>query len=330
MKTIKVIIEEPSHPVINFQNTRKKGRPKNITKKIKIGGFELGRLPHDLYLELVNLKSDGIDHFVRKYQPLLPEQVKGSNFSTNNDIQKFQKELRSIYGGIKVFNKFHRNSLAHTLLLLRRKTNNLDLLVNKYLKYCHLDLELAPIIQEQLSPDQLSKHQKQIQDFDKESSGFLRDDVLNHPKRGFNISLFPGEDPEFFSRVKQQGMKIAYSPELIVFHRRRTNLKGFCRQFYLYGKSRFMKEAVNKEKIKPFFLIPYVFVIYFILGGILGIFYQWFLLPIALYFLIDFIVSLWISLQKGLHRLPLLFLLFFLLHFSYWLGMIVWFFGKRK
>ena len=189
MKTIKVIIEEPSHPVINFQNTRKKGRPKNITKKIKIGGFELGRLPHDLYLELVNLKSDGIDHFVRKYQPLLPEQVKGSNFSTNNDIQKFQKELRSIYGGIKVFNKFHRNSLAHTLLLLRRKTNNLDLLVNKYLKYCHLDLELAPIIQEQLSPDQLSKHQKQIQDFDKESSGFLRDDVLNHPKRGFNISL---------------------------------------------------------------------------------------------------------------------------------------------
>src|SRR3989344_6244138 len=52
---------------------------------------------------------------------------------------------------------------------------------------------------------------------------FVKKNVFKKIK-GFDSRLWPGEDPEFFSRVKDNGFKIAYSPNLIIYHRRRNNL----------------------------------------------------------------------------------------------------------
>ncbi|HLC58162.1 MAG TPA: glycosyltransferase [Candidatus Nanoarchaeia archaeon] len=146
---------------------------------------------------------------------------------------------------------------------------------------------------------------------------------------GFSPLLFPGEDPEFFTRIKKEGLRLAYSPELVVYHRRRANLKGFLRQFYKYGKVRCLKERLNKERVNFIFLAPMFFVFYIFAGGLLGlIVHNLFLMPILLYLLIDFIVSLWVGLNNGVHRIPLLFVLFFLLHVSYGLGMIGYFLNK--
>lgn len=41
----------------------------------------------------------------------------------------------------------------------------------------------------------------------------------------FESSLFPGEDPKFISDSKKQGFRVAYSPEIIIYHRRRADLK---------------------------------------------------------------------------------------------------------
>jgi len=146
---------------------------------------------------------------------------------------------------------------------------------------------------------------------------------------GFNPALYPGEDPEFFTRIKKEGLRLAYSPKLVVYHKRRSSLRGFCRQFYKYGKTRCLKEKLNQQKPGLLFLMPMLFVLYVVVGGIMGAFYSWALLPLLLYFLVDFIVSLWMGLHHGVHRIPLLFLLFFLLHVGYGLGMIGYFLGER-
>lgn len=147
---------------------------------------------------------------------------------------------------------------------------------------------------------------------------------------GFNPALYPGEDPEFFTRIKKEGLRIAYSPEIVVYHRRRDTLKGFCKQFYKYGKTRCLKEKFNQQKTGLLFLMPMFFVLYVVLGGLLSFFYSWMLVPLALYFFIDFLVSLWIGLGQGVQRIPLLFLLFFLLHASYGFGMLEYFLRGKK
>ena len=149
--------------------------------------------------------------------------------------------------------------------------------------------------------------------------------------KGFSPVLFPGEDPEFFTRIRNSGLRLAYSPGLIVYHRRRADLNGFCRQFYKYGKVRCLKERLNRGRAGLLFLAPMFFVFYLVIGGLIGLLvHSAFLIPILLYFLIDILISLWTGARNGLHRTPLLFALFFLLHVSYGLGMLDYFLSKIK
>ena len=148
---------------------------------------------------------------------------------------------------------------------------------------------------------------------------------------GFNPVLFPGEDPEFFTRIKYKGLKLAYSPDLIVYHRRRANLKGFLKQFYRYGYVRYLKERMNGNHVGMLFFAPMGFMLYVLAGLILTFTVNpWFILPIAFYFALDLLVSLGISLKRGVHRFPLLFALFFLLHMIYGLGMLNYFIKKIR
>jgi succinoglycan biosynthesis protein ExoA len=150
---------------------------------------------------------------------------------------------------------------------------------------------------------------------------FVRKSVFNKIK-GFNPILFPGEDPEFFGRAKRSGIKIAYNPDLIIYHKRRSNLFDFCKQIYKYGKVRILKERLNKTNIKLVFIIPTMFTVYMILSPILIYFNTIFLLPIILYFFISLIFSFYISIKKDILAFPFLPFLFFLIHFSYGLGML--------
>ncbi|MEK6830526.1 MAG: glycosyltransferase [Nanoarchaeota archaeon] len=84
----------------------------------------------------------------------------------------------------------------------------------------------------------------------------------------FDEKLFPGEDPKFISDVKKQGFKIAYSPKIIVYHKRRPNYNAFVKQMFNYGKTRPKKENFFETLKKPFFLIPSLFFIY--LGLLIG------------------------------------------------------------
>lgn len=87
----------------------------------------------------------------------------------------------------------------------------------------------------------------------------------------FDENLFPGEDPKFISDAKKNRFKIAYSPEIVVYHKRRSNFKDFVRQMFNYGKVRPKKENFFETLNKPFFLIPSIFFVYlfFLTGSVL-------------------------------------------------------------
>lgn len=139
---------------------------------------------------------------------------------------------------------------------------------------------------------------------------------------GFNPLLFPGEDPELITRMKQNGIKIAYSPSIIIYHRRRSDYISFCKQFFKYGQVRVLKEKINKKKIGLVFLIPSLFALYLILVAPLTIIHKIFLLPLAIYLIIALIFSIVISLRKNILYLPLLPSIFLSIHASYGLGML--------
>jgi GT2 family glycosyltransferase len=141
--------------------------------------------------------------------------------------------------------------------------------------------------------------------------------------KGFDIRLWPGEDPEFFSRAKENGFKIAYSPNLIIYHRRRSDLFSLLKQHYKYGNVRAKKEAINKKILNPVMIIPSIFTLYVIFLPFLLFISKDFFFPIKLHLIIDIIFALFISIRKNILFLPFLPFVFFLIHFSYGLGMVV-------
>lgn len=140
---------------------------------------------------------------------------------------------------------------------------------------------------------------------------------------GFDPRLFPGEDPEFFARVKKNGFKLAYSPELVIYHRRRAGFFGFCRQFFNYGKVRLQKEKIGKSLPGLVFFMPSLFLIYLILLPLLVyLFNWWFALPLVFYLIVASLVSFYILFTKRVLGFLLLPFLFLSLHLSYGAGML--------
>lgn len=169
---------------------------------------------------------------------------------------------------------------------------------------------------------------------------FCKKEVIKKVK--FNPELWPGEDPDFINRCKETGFRVAYNPEIFIYHRRRPNLKSFIKQIFSYGKTR---PAIRTKSIMSvFFLVPLLFLIYLISFVILNffiisrkltgfvvsenfqgqdnLFLFLFWLPLLLYFLISIIISLYIAIKEKDSLALFLPFLFLILHISYGFGMI--------
>lgn len=144
---------------------------------------------------------------------------------------------------------------------------------------------------------------------------------------GFNETLFPGEDPEFFSRLKDKGINILYHPMMIIYHRRRSDLLSMSKQFFLYGLVRIKKEKISKTNSLIFY-IPSLFVIYLILLPFLYLITPLLVLPFFIYLAIIIATSLDLSFKNHLKYLILYPFLFFIVHISYGGGMLFSLFHK--
>ncbi len=142
----------------------------------------------------------------------------------------------------------------------------------------------------------------------------------------FNPKLWPGEDPAFISEAKKQGFKVAYTPDIYIYHRRRPSIAKLAKQIYSYGKTRPKKENIIETLKRPYFLIPSIFLIYLLSIIFLSIFsYAGFIIyfPLILYIFLSFYASLYISIkEKSLSALLLLPIIFFTIHIAYGLGIL--------
>jgi len=159
---------------------------------------------------------------------------------------------------------------------------------------------------------------------------FCKKEVMK--KIQFDTNLFPGEDPKFIEDAKKEGLRVAYSPDLILYHKRRETIKAMIKQISSYGRTRTDKESFIETLKKPFFLIPLLFCFY-LAFLLVFVFLEFFninfisnlilFFPLGAYLILDLFFSVYESVKnKNLKAIFLLLFIFPLIHISYGLGMI--------
>lgn len=139
----------------------------------------------------------------------------------------------------------------------------------------------------------------------------------------FDEKLWPGEDPKFLSDSKKKGMKIVYSPDIYVYHKRRENFRDLAQQIFKYGLTRPKKENIGETMLKGSFIVPSLFLIYLCLFPILSIFSFLFLIPAPLYLMLNLFFSIYESTKnKDARAFFVLPIIFFCIHVSYGAGFI--------
>ncbi|MBI2671726.1 hypothetical protein HYX16_02220 [Candidatus Woesearchaeota archaeon] len=140
---------------------------------------------------------------------------------------------------------------------------------------------------------------------------------------GFNLNLFPGEDSEFFSRAKKAGFKIAYTPDIFIYHRRRPTIRLLWKQFYNYGYTRVKKEREEKQGIKFLYFLPSFFLIYLIFAIPFAFYHEASLIPIIIYLFLVLLSSLKQTIKfndiKAIFLLPFIYPV---IHLSYGYGLL--------
>ena len=160
----------------------------------------------------------------------------------------------------------------------------------------------------------------------------------------FNEAIYPGEDPLFISDAKKAGFKVAYSPDIVGFNRRRETQRELLKQMFKYGFMRTKKESFFNTLKMPLFLVPVFFVFYLaflffsiilspaitrnVIGieitGILSNFLVWISIPLMAYIFLDFVFSFYGSAKNSDFKafFPML-LIYPSVHISYGTGIIL-------
>ncbi len=109
--------------------------------------------------------------------------------------------------------------------------------------------------------------------------------------RGFS-NIHPGEDPDLSIRLWKLGFKTKLISKAFVYHKRRIDWHKFYIQVKKFGKARPILNHWYPDHVKKVFILPALFVIFFIIGTIALIFSSdWILKLYFAYTLIIFIVS---------------------------------------
>ena len=145
--------------------------------------------------------------------------------------------------------------------------------------------------------------------------------------KGFNSNLKVAEDLDFDYRLKKKGYKLLYTPDAIVYHKRRTSFVKFIKQMYQYG---FWRAVIGKkypELTKIYHHVPtisvFLFLILIISGIFISVLHKFLIFFIVLYFLICFYSSILKFLNTKDPSSFLISILAPIEHFSYGFGFLL-------
>jgi glycosyltransferase involved in cell wall biosynthesis len=72
----------------------------------------------------------------------------------------------------------------------------------------------------------------------------------------FNESMFPNEENELLTRVTADGYSLAYDPVMTVTHPRKTDMASFAKQIFGYGAGRARQTKIQPSTLRPIHILP--------------------------------------------------------------------------
>ncbi|MGQ9798935.1 MAG: glycosyltransferase family 2 protein [Ignavibacterium sp.] len=137
----------------------------------------------------------------------------------------------------------------------------------------------------------------------------------------FDERLIRNQDDEFHYRARSFGKKIYLSSEIISYYYPRKSFSSLFKQYFQYGLFKPLVLRKIKSEIKVRHLIPAMFSIYFIFLPLLFLYSKFFLIPLLIYIITDFIFT---TQSSGNFKQKLLvFVIFPIIHFAYGFGSIL-------
>ena len=90
---------------------------------------------------------------------------------------------------------------------------------------------------------------------------------------GYDSNYYPGEDTKLCLDIVENGKRIIYSPDVLVYHHRRKVFRQHLKQATNYAKHRgYFAKALPKTSCKPGYFIPSLFVLGLIAGPVMSYF----------------------------------------------------------
>jgi cellulose synthase/poly-beta-1,6-N-acetylglucosamine synthase-like glycosyltransferase len=145
---------------------------------------------------------------------------------------------------------------------------------------------------------------------------------------GFNEEWVVNQDYELNYRLRQAGGKILLSPKIRCYYYVRDSLTKLAKQYLRYGTWRVKTLVTYPDSLRARQLAPPVFVLSLIISLIILPFsLKYGIILLLVYGISNIGVSLKISIKKKLKYLPILPIIFFILHLAWGLGFI---FGLKR
>ena len=138
---------------------------------------------------------------------------------------------------------------------------------------------------------------------------------------GFNEELIVNEDYELNYRLRKLGKKILLSPRIHCQYCVRDSLLALLRKYFRYGMWKVRMLTMHQYSLRWRQAVPPLFVLAIFLSLI---FTPYSLLPfkasLGTYLFANLISSIWIALKRGLRFMPLLPIVFAIIHISWGIG----------
>ncbi len=142
------------------------------------------------------------------------------------------------------------------------------------------------------------------------------------------------DDDELNWRITKAGHKIFMNPEIKFLYYPRESIRALFTQYFGYGRGRAMAVKKHPDKLSLKHLIPSVFVLFLVFGLVLSFLISWLWIPyvsiLGVYAVLSLAISARIAARDGWRLLPVLPVLFFVIHASYGLGFLTELLGGHR
>lgn len=143
---------------------------------------------------------------------------------------------------------------------------------------------------------------------------------------GFNENLLRTEDNEFHYRVRKNGFKLCYNPNIVSYQYSRSSLRRMIKQKYGNGYWIGLTTGVSPKCLSAYHFIPFLFIMGILATSILCLFNIWYLATLmwGAYTLFAILNTVLVGINDGFNAFMIIMpFLFLILHLAYGIGTVI-------